>query len=61
MTEVIELSTPVNNLLVTFDDGAAGVVPQNGSFTTGAYRPTDNEAGDAMPAPAPAAPTVSTP
>jgi extracellular elastinolytic metalloproteinase len=47
-------STDVVNANVTFDDSAAGLVPDSGPLATGSYRPSDYEAGDTFPAPAPA-------
>ncbi|CAN5420187.1 hypothetical protein BH10ACT7_BH10ACT7_29460 [soil metagenome] len=49
-----------NDATLTFDDAAAGSVP-NGGVPTGTYRPTNGGAVDAFPAPAPApAPSAQT-
>lgn len=45
-----------SNVLLAFDDAAGGALPQSAPITTGAYRPTDHEAGEAMPGSAPAGP-----
>jgi uncharacterized repeat protein (TIGR01451 family) len=41
---------------VTFDDGAASAIPQNGSISSGSYRPASYGSGNSLPAPAPANP-----
>ncbi|HEX8368852.1 MAG TPA: proprotein convertase P-domain-containing protein, partial [Pyrinomonadaceae bacterium] len=43
----------VNNVSLTFDDAAAASLPDNTILTSGNYKPTDFEASDAFPAPAP--------
>ncbi|HEY0426444.1 MAG TPA: proprotein convertase P-domain-containing protein [Pyrinomonadaceae bacterium] len=43
----------VGALDLTFDDAAAGNLPDNAPLTSGVYKPTDFEPGDAFPAPAP--------
>ncbi|HEX8246803.1 MAG TPA: proprotein convertase P-domain-containing protein, partial [Pyrinomonadaceae bacterium] len=43
----------VNNVSLTFDDGAANSLPDDTTLTSGNYKPTDFEANDAFPAPAP--------
>lgn len=46
-------STEVGNLNITFDDTAASNLPDNGPLTSGTFKPTDFEPGDAFPPPAP--------
>jgi subtilisin-like proprotein convertase family protein len=46
-------ANPVSNLSLTFDDTAAGFLPDNAPLASGTYKPTDFEPGDAFPAPAP--------
>lgn len=46
-------TTEVGNLNLTFDDAAAANLPDNATFTTGSYKPTDFETGDVFPSPAP--------
>lgn len=48
----------LQNATLTFDDAASGQIPNipGGLVTTGTYRPTNHHLGDALPAPAPAAP-----
>ncbi|MDQ3800048.1 MAG: proprotein convertase P-domain-containing protein, partial [Acidobacteriota bacterium] len=46
-------ATEANNVSLTFDDGAANSLPDNAALTSGSYKPTDFEANDAFPAPAP--------
>jgi hypothetical protein len=48
----------VTNLTFTFDDAAAGLLPDNGPCVSGSYKPTDNEGNEAVGfvAPAPAGP-----
>ncbi|HEX9960739.1 MAG TPA: proprotein convertase P-domain-containing protein, partial [Pyrinomonadaceae bacterium] len=43
-------ANPVNNLSLTFDDTAAGFLPDSAPLTAGTYKPTDFEPGDAFPA-----------
>ncbi len=51
-------SNPVNNLELFFTDAATASLPDSTTITSGNYKPTNFEAGDAFPAPAPAgAPT----
>jgi subtilisin-like proprotein convertase family protein len=52
--------TPIVNGTVTFDDAAAGPVPDAGPLATGTYQPTNIGTGDpfAAPAPAPSAATA---
>ncbi|HEX8736905.1 MAG TPA: proprotein convertase P-domain-containing protein [Pyrinomonadaceae bacterium] len=50
--------SPVSNLNLSFDDVAPDSLPDNAPLISGTYKPTNFEAGDAFPAPAPqAAPT----
>jgi subtilisin-like proprotein convertase family protein len=50
----------VSNLSLLISDGAASSFPDSGALSSGTFRPTNFEAGDAFPAPAPAgAPTGS--
>jgi hypothetical protein len=44
------------NLTLTFDDNASLALPQSGAITSGAYRPTDFDQRDLLPAPAPLGP-----
>ena len=53
-------STAAVGANVTFDDSAAAGVPDAGPLVTGSYRPTDFEAGDTFPAPAPAPSAATT-
>ena len=46
-------ANPVNNVSLTFDDTAAGLLPDSAPLTSGIYKPTDFEPGDTFPAPAP--------
>lgn len=46
----------LNNVTLTFDDGAAAGLPDATQISAGTYRPTDFEVGDVMPSPAPAGP-----
>jgi subtilisin-like proprotein convertase family protein len=46
-------ANPVNNLSLTFDDTAPGFLPDNVPLSSGIYKPTDYEPGDAFPSPAP--------
>ena len=48
--------SPVANLNLTLDDTAVSSLPQSGSLTSGTFKPTDYEPGDAFAAPAPAGP-----
>lgn len=54
-------SNPVNNLSLSFEDAAVAALPDNAPLVSGNYKPTNFEAADAFPAPAPAgAPTGNT-
>ena len=53
-------SLDINNITLTFDDAAAGNLPDSTQMSTGTFRPTNIGAGDVFPAPAPAAPYGST-
>lgn len=44
----------VTNLNLIFDDAATASMPDNAILTSGTFKPTDFEAGDSFPAPAPA-------
>ncbi|HXI88430.1 MAG TPA: C25 family cysteine peptidase [Blastocatellia bacterium] len=44
------------NVTLTFDDAAASLLPDGGQIVSGTFKPTDFEAGDTFPAPAPAGP-----
>ncbi len=46
-------TTEVGGLNLTFDDLAASNLPDSAIFTSGTYKPTDFEAGDNFPSPAP--------
>jgi uncharacterized repeat protein (TIGR01451 family) len=46
----------INNVVLTFDDGAAQSLPNASQLTSGAYKPTNFGAGDTFPSPAPGAP-----
>jgi subtilisin-like proprotein convertase family protein len=46
-------TTEVGGLNLTFDDDAVAGLPDNAPLSTGTFKPTDFEAGDAFPAPAP--------
>ena len=48
------------NGTVTFDDAAAGTIPNSGVVGTNSYRPTNNAPADTFPAPAPAPSTAAT-
>jgi len=48
--------TPIVNVDLTFDDAAATQLPDEGQITSGTYQPTDFQAGETMPPPAPAGP-----
>jgi subtilisin-like proprotein convertase family protein len=51
-------ANPVTNLSLLFSDAASSSLPDSGLITSGNYKPTNFEAGDNFPAPAPAgAPT----
>ncbi len=51
-------ANPVTNLSLLFSDAASSSLPDSGVITSGNYKPTNFEAGDGFPAPAPAgAPT----
>ena len=43
----------VNNVSLTFDDAAVATLPDNTALASGTFKPTDFEASDAFPAPAP--------
>jgi subtilisin-like proprotein convertase family protein len=47
-------SVDVTNTTLTFDDAAAGVVPDGGPVGNGSFKPSQFVAGDTFPAPAPA-------
>ena len=47
-------TTEVGGVNFTFDDAATASLPDNAPLTSGNYKPTDFEAGDSFPAPAPA-------
>jgi subtilisin-like proprotein convertase family protein len=47
-------TTAATNLNLVFDDTAAASLPDSAALTSGTFKPTDFEAGDAYPAPAPA-------
>ncbi len=50
-------ANPVSSLQLTFDDDANAYVPDaTGIPGSGSYRPTDQEVGDVLPAPAPGGP-----
>ena len=49
-------NTEVGNLNLTFDDTAALNLPDSATLTSGTFKPTDFEAGDIFPAPAPSGP-----
>jgi subtilisin-like proprotein convertase family protein len=53
-------SNPVSNLSLVFDDTAANSLPDSTALSSGTYKPTDFEAGDAFPAPAPSGPLTGT-
>jgi uncharacterized repeat protein (TIGR01451 family) len=46
----------VTNLVLTFDDAAAGTLPDATALASGAFKPTDYETGESLPAPAPRRP-----
>ncbi|HEX2012205.1 MAG TPA: PEP-CTERM sorting domain-containing protein [Roseateles sp.] len=46
----------VSGLNLTFDDEAAGSLPDSAQLTAGSYKPTDIGTSEAFPAPAPAGP-----
>lgn len=45
-------SAGISNLNLSFDDLSAASLPDSTAITSGTYRPTDHEPGDAFPAPA---------
>jgi hypothetical protein len=45
----------LNNVNLTFDDDAAGSLPDATQIVTGTYKPTNIGAGDTFPSPAPSA------
>lgn len=47
-------SADLNAVNLTFDDAAAGLLPDSTQIVAGSYRPTNYEPGDNLPAPAPA-------
>lgn len=49
----------VNGVTLTFDDEAAAPLPDSGLLASGAWQPSDSDATDLFPAPAPAAPYTS--
>ena len=46
-------ANPVSNLSISFDDAATAALPDNAPLSSGNFKPTDFEPGDAFPAPAP--------
>ncbi|MEO7510040.1 MAG: FG-GAP-like repeat-containing protein [Pyrinomonadaceae bacterium] len=46
-------SNAATNLNLVFADGAASSLPDSGALSSGTFKPTNFEAGDAFPAPAP--------
>ncbi len=46
-------NTEVGGLNINFDDAAAVNLPDSGTLTSGTFKPTDFEAGDVFPSPAP--------
>jgi hypothetical protein len=53
-------ASPLSSVDLTFDDDAAGSLPDATQIVAGAYRPTDYESPDAFPAGAPAGPFGTT-
>jgi subtilisin-like proprotein convertase family protein len=53
-------STPVTNLGLTFDDNAPTFLPDAGPLVAGSFKPTNIDAGDLFPAPAPSTPPAGT-
>lgn len=53
-------SLDVNNVTLTFDDAAAGSLPDSTQIATGTFKPTNIGAGDTFAAPAPAGPYAAT-
>ncbi|HEX8368845.1 MAG TPA: FG-GAP-like repeat-containing protein [Pyrinomonadaceae bacterium] len=53
-------NTEVGGLNLTFDDAAAGNLPDNEPLASGTFKPTDFEPGEAFPAPAPQGATSGT-
>ena len=53
-------SANVSGVNVTFDDGAASPVPQNGSIASSSYRPAAYSASASLPPPAPVSPYPAT-
>lgn len=51
-------NTEVGRLDLIFDDDAASLLPDTGPLASGTYKPTDYEAGDTFPPPAPSGPTT---
>jgi uncharacterized repeat protein (TIGR01451 family) len=47
---------PIQNVTLTFAENAAAFLPDFGQITSGTFRPTNYEQGDAFPAPAPFGP-----
>ena len=46
----------LSNVTLTFSDAAASALPAAAQIVSGTFRPTDFEAGETLPAPAPAGP-----
>ncbi len=46
-------TNPITGTDLTFNDSAAGTLPDSGTIQSGFYKPTDFEPGDPFPAPAP--------
>jgi subtilisin-like proprotein convertase family protein len=49
-------ATDAVNANLTFDDAAAGMIPDNGPLVSGTFKPSNYATGDVFPAPAPAGP-----
>jgi len=56
MSDAGGTATPVSNLNLTFDDAAGSLLPDNTTFGSGTFKPTDYGTGDTFAAPAPAGP-----
>ncbi|MFL6241306.1 MAG: beta strand repeat-containing protein [Actinomycetes bacterium] len=48
--------TGISNVNLTLDDAAASLLPDSSTIASGTYKPTDYEAGDLFPSPAPSGP-----
>ena len=48
-----QVATPVNNLVLTFNQNAATMIPENGPLVSGTYRPGMQEYQETFPAPGP--------